>query len=135
VEGIAPSTTVSTALGTRGRKRCTTNADSTVLTWGNGKFTKIVPLHPEKNVAIMSTKAGIKKYNTFVAKVKDLEPKVCCFVATGTPKPSVAEVTDDEPDADDEKSVNSSSTTARDEAEERKGVGHRPKQPFRISQT
>jgi hypothetical protein len=98
---------------------CTTNADSTVLTWGKGKLTKTVPLHPEKNVAIMSTKAGIKKYSTFVTKIEDLQPKIYCFAATGTPEPSVVEVTDDEPNADDEKSVNSSSTTAQDKDEER----------------
>jgi hypothetical protein len=96
------------------RPGCTTNADVTVLTWGKGKFTKTVPLHPEKNVAIMSTTAGIKKYNAFVAKVEDLEPKVCCFVATGAPEPSAAEVTDDKPDADDKKIVNSLLTTAHD---------------------
>jgi hypothetical protein len=54
-----------------------------------------------------------------VTKIEDLEPKICCFVATGSPEPSVAEVTDDEPDADDEKSVNSSSATTQDE--ERQG--------------
>jgi hypothetical protein len=63
----------------------------------------------------MSTKAGIKKYNAFVTKIEDLEPKICCFVATGSPEPSVAEVTDDEPNADDEKSVDSSSTAMQDE--------------------
>jgi hypothetical protein len=69
-------------------------------------------LHPEKNVAIMSTKAGIKKYSTFVDKVEDLEPKVCYFVATGTPEPPAAEVTGGEPKADDEATTNSSSTAS-----------------------
>jgi hypothetical protein len=102
------------------RPGCTTNADSTVLTWGKGKFTKTVPLHPTKNVAIMSTKAGtIKKYNAFITKIEDFEPKICCFAATGAPEPSVAEVTDNEPDADDKKSTNSSTTPAQGEDEGR----------------
>jgi hypothetical protein len=67
----------------------------------------------------MSTKAGIKKYNAFITKIKDLEPKICCFVATGAPEPSLAEVTDDEPDADDEKSTNSSATSVQGEDEGR----------------
>jgi hypothetical protein len=44
------------------RPHCTTNADSTTLTWERGKFTKTVRLDRNKNVAIMSTKAGIKRY-------------------------------------------------------------------------
>jgi hypothetical protein len=67
-----------------------------VLTWGKGAFSKTVPLHPTKNVAIMSTAAGVKKYNAFIAKVEDLEPDICCFAATGAPEPSVTKVTDDE---------------------------------------
>ena len=70
------------------RPSCSTNAAETTLTWGRGKFTKTVPLDPAKNVAVMSTKAGIKKYTAFAAKVEALEPQVCCFVAAGTPAPT-----------------------------------------------
>jgi hypothetical protein len=87
--------------------------------WGRGKFTKTVPLHPAKNVAIMSTKAGIQKYSAFITKIEYLEPKICCFVATGTPELSVAEVVDNRCDTKDEKSVSSSSTMSQDEDAER----------------
>jgi hypothetical protein len=69
---------------------------ATTLTWGRGKFVKTVALNRPKNVAIMTTKPGIKKYTAFAAKVISLEPTACCFVGTGAPQPSVAEVTDDE---------------------------------------
>jgi hypothetical protein len=58
----------------------------------------------------MNTKAGIKKYSAFVTKIEDLEPKICCFVATRSPEPLVAEVTDHETD-DDVSSVESTTTT------------------------
>jgi hypothetical protein len=103
-------------LGTQ-RPGCHTNVDSMVLTWGKGKFTKTIPLHPSKNVAIMSTKAGIKKYSAFVTKIEDLEPKICCFVATGSPEPSVAEVTDSESD-NGGSSDESTTTTQTEECQE-----------------
>jgi hypothetical protein len=78
---------------------------------------KTIPLHPSKNVAIMNTKAGIKKYSAFVTKIEDLEPKICCFVATGSPEPSVAEVTDDETD-DEVSSVGSTTTTQTGNSQE-----------------
>jgi hypothetical protein len=99
------------------RPGCHTNADSTILTWGRGKFVKTIPLHPSKNVAIMNTKAGIKKYSAFVIKIEDLEPKICCLVATGSPEPSVAEVTDDETE-DDVSSVESTTTTQTGKSKE-----------------
>jgi hypothetical protein len=101
------------------RPGCTTNAGSTVLTWGKGKFSKTVPLHPTKNVAIMSTAAGVKKYNAFIAKVEDLEPDICCFAATGAPEPSVTEVTYDEQKGDDEESIQSTDATVKDDIEEK----------------
>jgi hypothetical protein len=77
------------------RPHCTTNADTTVLTWGKGKFTKTVRLDRDKNVAIMSTKPGIKRYTSFVTAIQELEPVVPCFVATGAPYEPGATVTDD----------------------------------------
>jgi hypothetical protein len=103
------------------RPGCTTSADSIVLTWGKGKFTKTVQLHPTKNVAVMSTTAGVKKYNAFISKIEDLEPNICCFAATGSPEPSVTEVTDDEQNGDDEESIASSDTVVQDGGKERKG--------------
>jgi hypothetical protein len=78
------------------RPSCNTNAVATTLTWGRGKFTKTVTLDKRKNVAIMTTEPGIKKYAAFASKVTSLEPTVCCFVATGAPQPSTAEITDDD---------------------------------------
>jgi hypothetical protein len=74
---------------------------------------KKIPLHPSMNVAIMDTKAGIRKCSAFVSKIEDLKPKICCFVATGSPEPSATEVTDDE--TDDEGSSGESTTTAHEE--------------------
>jgi hypothetical protein len=65
---------------------CTTNAQATTLTWGNGKFSKTVPLSKTRNVAVMSTKPGIKKFTAFAAEVKPLEPQPTCFVPEGTPQ-------------------------------------------------
>jgi hypothetical protein len=98
------------------RPGCHTNADSMVLTWGKRKFVKMIPLHPSKNVVIMETKPGIKKYSAFVTKIEDLKLKICCFVATGSPEPSVAEVTDDE--SNNKESVDSSSTVSKDEEQQ-----------------
>jgi hypothetical protein len=108
-------------LGGGQRPGCTTSADSTVLTWGKGKFTKTVQLHPTKNVAIMSITAGVKKYNTFISKIEDLEPNICCFAASGVPEPSVTEVTNDEQNGDDEESIESSATSVQDGNKERQG--------------
>jgi hypothetical protein len=66
------------------------------LTWGKGKFNKTVPLDRDRNVVVMTTKPGISKYTAFAASVQSLEPVVCCFVATGAPQSTAAEVTDDE---------------------------------------
>jgi hypothetical protein len=115
------------------RPGCTTNADLTVLTWGKGKFTKTVQLHPTKNVAIMSTTAGVKKYNTFISKIEDLEPNICCFAATGAPEPSVTEVTNDEQNGDDEESINSSDTSGQDGNKERQGGEPRAPDPSKFS--
>jgi hypothetical protein len=75
---------------------CNTDAVTTTLTWGRGKFVRTAPLDKRKNVAIMMTKPGIQKYAAFAAKVVSLEPKICCFVATGPPQPSVTDATDDQ---------------------------------------
>jgi hypothetical protein len=82
------------------RPSCDTNAVATTLTWGRGKFVKTVALDKHKNVAIMTTKPDIKKYAAFTAKITSLEPTVCCFVATGAPQPSAAEMTDDDESAE-----------------------------------
>jgi hypothetical protein len=97
------------------------NAVTTTLTWGRGKFIKTVALDKHKNVAIMTTKPGVQKYATFATKVASLEPTVCCFVATGAPQPSVAEVTDDEKsdettlghESDSDESTSGDQTTSR----------------------
>jgi hypothetical protein len=80
----------------RWRPHCTTNADTTVLTWGRGKFTKTVRLDKDKNSAIMWAKPGIKRYTSFAATVQELEPVISCFVATGAPYEPGATVTYDE---------------------------------------
>jgi hypothetical protein len=67
------------------RPHCTMNADSMMLMWGRGKFIKTVRLDESKNVLIMSTKLGIKKYTSFANMVQGLEPVISCFVATGAP--------------------------------------------------
>ncbi len=69
----------------RWRPMCITNSDSTKLSWGRGKFTKTVALDRKKNVAIMTTKPGIKRYTSFASTVEGLEPTVSLFVATGAP--------------------------------------------------
>ena len=83
------------------RPHCTTNADTTTLTWGRGKFTKTVTLDKNKNVAIMSTRPGIKKYSSFATTVQGLEPVISCFVATGAPYEEAPTVTDNEDSIDD----------------------------------
>jgi hypothetical protein len=80
---------------------CTTNAATTTLTWGQGKFTKTARLDKDKNVAIMSTKPGIKMYTTFAATVQELEPQITCFVATGALYEQAPTVTNDEGSVDD----------------------------------
>jgi hypothetical protein len=53
----------------RWQPKCGIHADSTVLIWGHGKFTKTVMLDPQKNVVIMTTKTGISKYAPFATTV------------------------------------------------------------------
>jgi hypothetical protein len=60
------------------------------------QFTKTVPLNPHRNVVVMTTAAGHKKYTAFATKVESLEPNMCCFLATGAPQPEVHPITDDE---------------------------------------
>jgi hypothetical protein len=43
------------------RPSCTTNAVATILTWGRGNFVKTIRLDKRKNVAVMTTRPGIKK--------------------------------------------------------------------------
>jgi hypothetical protein len=107
----------------RWRPHCTTNADTTVLTWGRGKFTKTVRLDRDKNVAIMSTKPGIKRYTSFAATVQELEPVVSCFVAKGAPYEPGATVTDDEGSVNG--SVGSASTSESSSSE---GEDEQPEQ-------
>ena len=78
------------------RPSCSTNADETVLRWGNGKFAKTVPLDRKRNVAVMMTKSGIKRYSVFATSVRSMEQDISCFVATGVPECDPAVVTDDE---------------------------------------
>jgi hypothetical protein len=82
---------------------------------GRGKFVKTVSLDKHKNVAVMTTKPGIGKYAAFAAKITSLEPTICCFVATGAPQPSVAEVTNDDesigPSADSDHESDSDDST------------------------
>jgi hypothetical protein len=89
---------------------------ATTLTWGRGKFVKTVALDRFKNVAIMTTKPGIKKCTAFAAKVTSLEPNICCFVATGAPQPSVPDVTDDDDDASSESTVKPGHESDSDES-------------------
>jgi hypothetical protein len=95
--------------------RCTTNADSTKLSWEQGSFTKTVVLDKQKNDAIMTTKPGIKRYYSFATTVPDLEPSVCCFIAMGAPGESALVVTDD--DGSDNESEGSSATVKSSETE------------------
>jgi hypothetical protein len=94
-----------------GRPLCSTNADKTVLTWGQGKFTKTIKLDKGKNVAVMMTKFECQKFTAFATSVALMEPDVCSFVATGAPEPpGVTIVTDgEESAADDEESIPSAS--------------------------
>jgi hypothetical protein len=92
---------------------CNTTADASRRSdalRGRGKFIKTIPLDPRKNVTIMSTTPGIRKYSSFAADVSGLKLDVCCFVATRAPQPSVAEVTDDKEGSDLDESSESSST-------------------------
>jgi hypothetical protein len=88
---------------------------ATTLTWGRGKFIKTVTLDKHKNVTSMTTEPGIKKYAAFAAKVTSLEPTVCCFVATGAPQPSAAEITDDDKSDDDSGHKNESEESSSDD--------------------
>jgi hypothetical protein len=91
------------------RPGCNICAVATILTWGRGKFVKTV-----------MTKPGIRRYTAFATKVVSLELKICCFVATCPPQPSVTDVADDqesvestinhEPDSD--KSTGDDQTTS-----------------------
>jgi hypothetical protein len=112
---------VSRTLYHRGeRPTCTTNAVATILTRGRGKFVKTIQLDKRKNVAVMTTRPGIKKYNAFAAKVTSLEQTICCFVATGAPQPSKGTVNDDneligsssgtDPESDSEESADGAHT-------------------------
>jgi hypothetical protein len=83
------------------RPHCTTNEETTTLTWGRGKFTKTVKRDKSKNVAIMSTKPGIKKYTSFATTVQGLDRVISCFVATGAPYKELPTVTDDEGSGDE----------------------------------
>jgi hypothetical protein len=47
-----------------------------MLTWGNGKFTKTVPLSKDRNVAVMSTELGIKKFTAFAAEDRNIMAKI-----------------------------------------------------------
>jgi hypothetical protein len=89
---------------------CNTNASKTTLTWGWGKFTKTVSLDPARNVVVMSTKAGIKKYTAFATKVEQLEPNIYCFATTGIPEPTPTTVTDTESTDDESTGTDTSST-------------------------
>jgi hypothetical protein len=56
-----------------------------------------VTLNKDKNVAVMMTKSGCNKFTAFATTVASLEPKLCCFLATGAPElPNAATVTDKE---------------------------------------
>jgi hypothetical protein len=77
-----------------------------------------VALDKHKNVAVMSTKSGIKRYSVFATTVTGLEPSVCCFVATGAPHESVPEVTDAEDSDDGSTESTTTSSTADSEDED-----------------
>jgi transposase InsO family protein len=64
----------------------------------------------------MCTKAGIKKFTAFTAKIQPLAQKVGCFVATGAPEPTPATVTDDE--QSDESSEADTTSTEPETADE-----------------
>jgi hypothetical protein len=101
------------------RPSCTTDAAATILTWGRGKFVKTIRLDKCKNVAVMTTRPGIKKYTAFAAKVASLEPTICCFVATGAPQPSEGAITDND------ESIGSSSGSDRESDSEESTDGGR----------
>jgi hypothetical protein len=80
-------------------------------------------LDKQRNVAIMNTKPGIKRYSSFATTVQDLEPAVCCFIATGrAPSKSTPVVTGDDGSNDESKrssaTVESSKTEGEDEQPE-----------------
>jgi hypothetical protein len=75
---------------------------------GKRRFTKTIRLDKDKNVVIMSTKPGIKRYTSFATTVQALEPVISCFVATGAPYEQGPTVTDDDGSVDG--SVGSTST-------------------------
>jgi hypothetical protein len=79
------------------RPSCSTNAKETVLSWGRGRFKKSVTLDKDKNVAVMMTKSGCRKFAAFAATVKSLEPEMYCLAASGAPEvETAATVTDEE---------------------------------------
>jgi hypothetical protein len=105
------------------RPHCTTNADTTMLTWGRGKFTKTAGLDKDKNVAIMSTKPGIKRYISFATTIQGLEPVIACFVTTGAPYEPRPIVTNDEGSID-----GSDGSVATNESLASKGEDEQPGQ-------
>jgi hypothetical protein len=96
---------------------CITNADATTLLWGRGRLSKTITLDKRRNVAVMTTKPGGTKYSAFAASVQPLVQQVSCFVATGAPQSSPAEVTDDEGKLDAESIAETVLSTVKAEIE------------------
>jgi hypothetical protein len=98
----------------RDRPSCSTNADETKLSWGKGRFTKTIRLDKGRNVAVMMTKSGIKKYSSFAAEVAPLEPQVNCFVDSGAPQCSFAadDISEDNESSVDESRQDTESTSS-----------------------
>jgi hypothetical protein len=93
----------------RDRPSCCTDAATSTLSWGKGRFHKTVALDRDRDVAIMYTKSGTHRYTTFAATVEPLEPTISCFLATGAPTLTSAVVTDDEQSSDDDSTEEPSS--------------------------
>jgi hypothetical protein len=96
------------------RPTCVTDSTLATLRWGRGKFTKTIPLDTHRNVAVMSTLPGHRKFSAFATTIESLEPDVCCFVATGTPQLESHTVTDDEATIPDAVSLDDASTVSAD---------------------